>query len=139
MVFVLDLGFSQTGAILEAPQHGPFAAIDVTALHHRAQHRNFSRVVLGRHRQIRTLPVADTSEPTKIAALQFEPFLGLGTAAPAQLELAHGAHLLAKLARHLVLDRHAVAVTPGNERGSITKRRTRAHHEILEDLVERGT
>ena len=139
VIVILDFGLRQRRAAIEAPMHRTQAAIHVAVLDHLAQHADFRGVVLRRHREIRLEPVADTSEPPEIRALQVDPLLGFGAAQLAQLELGRRARLVAaEVARHLVLDRHPVTVPSGHERRAISEHRARAHDEVLQNFVERG-
>ncbi len=139
MIAILDFGLRERRAAIEAPMHRTQAAIDVALLDHVAQHADFRSVVLGRHREIRMEPVADTSEAPKVRALQVDPLLRFGAAQFAQLELGRRARLVAaEVARDFVLDGHPVTVPSGDERGAISEHRARAHDEVFENLVERS-
>ena len=139
VIAILDFGLRQRRAAIEAPMHRAQSAIHVAVLDHLAQHADFRRVVLGRHREVRIEPVADTSEAPKVRALQVDPLLRFGAAQLAQLELGRRARLVAaEVARDLVLDRHPVAVPSRHERRAISHHRARPHHEVLQNFVERG-
>ena len=139
VILILDFGLRQRRTAVEAPMHRTQPAIHVAVLDHLAQHADFRGVVLRRHREIRLEPVADTSEPPKIRALQIDPLLGFGAAQLAQLELGRRARFVAaEVARHLVLDRHPVTVPSRHERRAKSEHRARPHHEVLQNFVERS-
>ena len=138
VIAVLDFGFRQRRAAIEAPMHRAQSPVHVAVLDHLAQHADFGRVVLRRHREIRLEPIADHSQPPEVRALQVDPFLRFGAAQLAQLELGNRARLVAELARYLVLYRHPVTVPSRHERCAISHHRARSHHEVFQNFVERG-
>jgi hypothetical protein len=96
-------------------------------------------LVSGRHREIRTLPVAEHTETLEVAALLLD-LLGreraAGRAERVGVELLPGPPVLLLDG---VLDGQTVAVPAGDIGCVVTLERARLDDDVLEDLVERVT
>ena len=93
--------------------------------------------VVGGHRQVRVLPVAEDAETLELLALDFDPFLGVSPALLADLGLAHLALSLAEFLVDLQFDRQTVAVPARHVRGVEALHTLALDDDILEDLVQR--
>jgi hypothetical protein len=118
--------------------HRPQAAVDVAAFDELAKHRDDPGFVVGCHRQVRAVPVAEHAEALEFLALDGDELLRVGAAPAADVELRQLAQLAAEILRDLVLDRHAVAVPTGDVRRQEARHGLRLHHDVLDDLVEPG-
>ena len=79
-VFILDLGFSERRAAIEAPVDRLEAAKDVALFKQHAERADLVGFVARGHRQVRTLPIAQHTEALKIFLLPLDLFGRIGTA-----------------------------------------------------------
>ena len=95
------------------------------------------RLVIGGHRQVRVLPVAEDAETPELLALDFDPFLGVSAALLADVCLAHLALLVAEFLVDFQLDRQAVAIPARHVRCVEALHAFALDDNVLEDLVQR--
>ena len=144
LVLVLDLGLGQRGLAVHAPVHGLETLVDEAPAHEAAELPHDRRLVGGRHREVGPAPVAEDPEPPKLRALDVDEPERVRPAAAALLGGIHRAPDIApslvetELLVDLVLDGQAVAIPPRDVDGVVAQHRPRLHHDVLEDLVERG-
>ncbi len=140
VVVILDLGLGQRGALHHRPHHRLGAAIEQAVggeLHDLA---GDLRLGIEAHGGIGMRPVALDAEPLELLALDVEPVLGEDPAFLAEFDDRHlvlVAALGAVLLLDLPFDRQAVAVPAGDVVGIMAERALGAHHDVLQDLVER--
>ena len=136
LVGVLDLGFSQGGAAIEAPVHRLEALEHEALLDHLGQGADFTGLVGEVHGLVRVVPVAQHAQADELGLL---PFDLLGGVLAAQLAGTVGSQVLAVGDLDLVLDRQAVAVPARHIRRIETGQGLGADNHVLENLVQRMT
>ena len=134
LVLILDLRLRQGGLRAVGPLHRLLGLIDRAVLHQFREDPQDARLVGGIHRQVGVLPIAENPEPAEGTALDIDVIQGeLGAAAADLRGLEAGGFL-----HDLELDRQAVAVPARHEGRGETRHGFGFHHQILEQLVERG-
>ena len=134
---VLHLGVGERRAAVDAPVDRLLAPVDEVLLDEGAQGADDRRLVAVAHREVRPLPVAEDAEALEVLPHLPDAALREAAALPAHVGHAHPAPRAPAAAVHLQLDRQPVAVPPRHVGGVEAGHRARAHHEVLEDLVER--
>jgi len=138
---ILNFGLGKRGLLHRRPHHGARAAIQ------KPVHREFVQLAhdLGfggeRHRGVGVHPIAHAAEPLELFALHADPVRGEGAALVAQFahrDFVFAFALGAVLLLDLPFDGEAVTVPARHVRRVEPEHLARAHHEILQDLVERG-
>ena len=137
MLLVLDLGFGEGGAVVDAPVDGLEALVDEALL---------EEVVEGlercgprsreRHGQVGLVPAAEDADALELGALQVDVLLGVGAAGVADGEGVHLQLFAAELLVDLDLDGQAVAVPAGDVGGVEAGHGLRLDDEVLDALVE---
>ena len=137
LLLVLDLGFGERRAAVEAPVHGLHALVEVAVGDDAAEGAQLLRLVLRRHGEVGMVPVTQHAEALEVGALQIDLLVRKGAAGGAE---GAGVQLVARpavLFLDLQLDRQAVAV-PARHVGRIEAvERARLDDDVLEDLVDR--
>ena len=136
VVGVLHLGFGQRRFIERAPEDGLFPLVDGSGCDDLAELANDGGLVVGRHREIRTIPVAQDSEPFEFVALDVDEFLRVLATPLADLDLAHPLFLRPQVLQHLMFDRQAVAVPARDVRRVAAGHGLELDDDVLEDLVQ---
>ena len=137
MIFVLDFGFRQRGAVVEAPIHRLASAVDV-ALFHEIQERAGDRgLVFMAHGQVGIIPTAENAEALEIFLVLLDVTQG---ELPAHLSKIGRRHFSfsAQLFFHLRFDGQAVAIPSRHVRGVMARHALGLDHEVLEDFVQPG-
>ena len=139
-VVVFHLGISQRGFFHGGPHDRLGTAIQLAALGKLQQFRNNGRFRLEIHGEIRLFPIRADAQPLQLFALHVHPMLGIGAAFGAEFHRRH--IVLVQLFRaigffHLPFDGQAVAIPTGDIGRILAQQRLRAHHRILQDMVER--
>ena len=137
MVLVLDLGFGQRRAAVDAPVHRLLALVDEAALDELAERARDVRLIPRVHRQVVVVPVAEDHQPLELVGHHVDEAPGVVAAGAADVGDRHVALLRPKLAIDLQLDRQAVAVVARHVGHVEAGHRPRLDDEVLQDLVER--
>ncbi len=138
LVAVLDFGLGEGGMAAFAPMDGLAAPVDRAVEVHLLEYLDVARLVSGREREVRMIPIGVDAEALEAFALHVDVLLGPLAAQAAQGRLVDGGHLVGA-ERHLdhMLDGLAVAVPPWDVGRIETALGMAFYHEILEDLIER--
>ncbi len=142
LLLVLDLGLGQRRLAVHAPVHGLEALVDDAATDEAPELARDHRLVGGRHREVRVVPVTEHTQPPELLPLDVDVLAGELSAAAPLLDGVHGlAHVdrrrvEAELLVHLVLDGQAVAIPARHVDRVEAEHRARLHDHVLEDLVE---
>ena len=137
VILVLDLGFGQRRAAVDAPVHRLLPLVDEAALDELAERPRDVRLIARVHRQVVVVPVAEDHQPLELARHHVDEAAGVVTAGAANLGHRHVALLRAELAIDFQLDRQTVAVVARQVRRVEAGHRPRLDDEVLENLVER--
>ena len=144
LVLVLDLGLGQGGLAVHAPVHRLQALVHQVAPHEAPELARDRRLVGGRHRAVRVLPVTEDPETTELSPLDVDELGRVLATAPPLLERIHRlAHVDRRLVEsqlhvHLVLDGQPVAVPARHVDRVVPEHRAGLDDQVLQDLVERG-
>src|SRR5713226_8649043 len=144
LVLVLDLGLGERRLTVHAPVDRLQPLVDETAADEASELARDDRLVVGRHRDVGVLPVAEHAEAHELVPLDVDEAQRVLAAFTSLLDGVHGlAHVgrgrvEAELLVHLVLDRQPVTVPAGDVDRVEAEHRARLHDEVLEDLVEHG-
>ena len=136
MVLVLDLGFSQRRAAMDAPVHWLLAFVDEPLLDEFSQRARNRRLISEIHRQIGIRPVAENPQALELRGHCADEPLGVRATRAAEFGDRHVALLRAELAVDLQLDWQPVAVVAWLVGRVIAGHRPRLDDEILEHLVQ---
>ena len=137
MILVLDLGFGQGGATVNAPVHRLLAFVNEAPIDEAPERASDRRLVPEIHRQIRFIPGAEHAEALKLRGHRADKSFGVRTARATEVGHGHVPLFRPELAVDLQLDRQPMAVVADDERCVETGHRTRLDDEILQNLVER--
>ncbi len=136
VILVLDLGFSQRRAAMDAPVHRLLALVDQATFDELAQRPCDVRLIPRVHRQVVVIPVAEHHQPLELGRHHVRVAAGVLAAGAADLGDRHVALLRPELAIDLELDRQAVAVVARQIGHVEARHRARLDDEVLQDLVE---
>src|SRR5215212_2826114 len=137
VIRVLDFGFSQRGAAMDAPVDRLLPLVHEPSLHETAERPCDGRLIAKVHRQVGMAPLAEDREALELFGHDPDEALRVRAASPPDVGERHLALPGAQLAVDLQLDRQAMTVIPGHVRRVPSRHAPGLHDEILEDLVER--
>ena len=141
VVVIFDLRLGQRRLLDRRPHHRLGAPVEASVHQELAELADDLGLGRGAHGGVGVVPVADHPEALELASLHVDPVLGEGPAVGAEAAHRRGVLVLALLAVRLLdlpFDRQAVAVPARHVDGVLAQHLLRAHHDVLEDLVERG-
>src|SRR5204863_7139704 len=104
LALVLELGFGERGAVVDAPVDGPATLGDVALLPEELEDLDDAELVLRVDREVGPLPVAEHAERLELLALDVDVLAREVEAELADLRLGHGPRLGSELLGDLVLD-----------------------------------
>ena len=133
LVLVLDFGFSERRAAVDAPVARFEAPISQPVLPDAADRTDLGALGRRVHGAVRVFPVAQDAEALEIFFLALDLLGGVGAAERA---LVIGFEVAAVLLLDLVLDRQPVAVPAGSVGRVEAGHRLGLDHQVLEDLVD---
>ena len=136
VVFVVHLRLGERGTAVRTPVHRLLALVDHSLLDEPAEGPHDGGLVVGRHRQIRSVPGAEDTEPLEAGRLQPDELLRVPPAGAAEVGHAHLALLPAELSLHLQLDRQPVTVPARHIRRIEPRHRPRLDDDVLQHLVQ---
>ncbi len=139
MIRVFDLGFGQSGAVLDAPVHRLEAFVDVAAVEEIDERAGDYRLIVRAHGEIGIVPLAEDAEALEIGALEIDVLFGVLAAGAADFDGGHVRLFAAELAIDLDFDGQAVAIPAGDVGRIEAGHGARLDDEILQDFVERGS
>ena len=137
MILVLDFGFRERRAAVDAPVHRLLAFVDEILRDEAAERARDRRLVLEVHRQVRRVPGAEDAEALELLAHRADEALRVRAARAAEIGDRHLTLLRTELAIDLQLDRQPVAVVADDVRRVEAGHRSRLDDELLQDLVHR--
>ena len=136
-LLVLDFGFGEGGAVVDAPGDGLEAFVDEAVLEEVEEGLGDAGLVVGVHGGVRGGPAAEDAEADELLALEVEVFLCVLAAGAADLDGIHFELFAAELLVDFDLDGKAVAVPAGDVRGVEAGHGLGFDDEVFEGLVER--
>jgi hypothetical protein len=110
VIFVLDFRFRQRGSTVDAPVDRLLALVDDAALDELSQGAHDICLVTEVHRSVRTTPLAEHRETTKLIRHDADEPFGRRAAGAADVGHRHVALLRPELAVDLELDRQSMTV-----------------------------
>ena len=137
VVFVLDLGFGQGGAVVDAPVDRLQAAVDEAFLKKAVRTPPGSGLRSARHGLVGRFPAAKAADALKLRGLQVDVLLRVGAAGIQDRGSRHLQLLAAQLLVDLDLDGQAVAVVAGDVGGVEAGHGLGLDDEVLQALVQR--
>ncbi len=139
MVVVFHLGLGQRSAAWDAPIDRLLATIDEALLHDVREEAQFVGLVFLVEREVRMVPIAEYAEAFELCALEIDVFARVGVTGGTNGRGIGGSVAgLAQLLRDLELNRQPVAVPARHVRRAEAAQRFVLHHDVLENLVQRG-
>ena len=138
---ILDFGIGQRGLLHRRPHHRPKTAIQKPVLHELHRLARDHRLGLEIHGGIGPLEIADLAQPLNLFALHLQPMAGKDAAFMAQHILGNvvlGAAFGAEFFLHLPFNGQAVTIPAGHIRRVLAQHALRAHHKVLQDVIEAG-
>ena len=136
MVRVLDFGFGEGGAVVDAPGDGLEAFVDEAVLEEVEEGLGDAGLVDRVHGGVGLEPAAEDAHADELGALEVEVLLGVLAAGAADLDGVHLELLAAELLVDFDLDGEAVAVPAGDVGGVEAGHGAGFDDEVLEGLVE---
>ena len=139
-VVIFHLGIGQRGFFHGGPHDRLGTAIKLAAFGKLQQFGNDGRFRLEVHGEIGFFPIGADAQPLQLFALHVHPMLGIGAAFGAEFHRRHIVLVLLFRAVgffHLPFDGQAVAIPTGDIGRILAQQRLRAHHRILQDMVQR--
>ncbi len=135
-VFVFKFRFSEGRLIRNRPVHRLERPVDQAFSHEVG--KNFERgcLELGIHREVRIVVVGEGEQPFHLSALELDVFLGIVSAAFANLNGHHSASFVAQFLHDFVFDGEAVTIPAGDVGHIKTRHGACANDEVFEDFVE---
>ena len=138
VLLVFDFGFSEGSLIVDTPVNGARALVDKTSFDKAREKARRLGFVVVRHRNVRIVPLAEDSQPLKIAGLPLQSIGREFATRTSDAKRRHAQFLLAKLALDMKLNRQTMTVVAGNVGRVVTEHRARLNDEVFQDFVERG-
>ncbi len=136
LVLILHLGLGQGGAAVQAPVHRLETAHHMAVLDDARQYAQLLSLERRIHRQVRAIPIRQHAETAEVGALPFHLLHRILATLGAELGgIELHAHL-AVLLFHLLLDRQAMAIPAGHERGIVAVQARGLHYDVLQRLVD---
>ena len=118
-----------------APKDWLFLAVNEAFFHETGKRTDHSRFIRRIERQIRMIPITQNTEAFELAALDVDEFAGVFLRAAAHF----GWRKTGRRFDHAKFDGQTMAIPPRNKRRAKSSHRTRLHHKIFKNLVERGS
>ena len=134
LVLILDFGFSERRAAIQAPVDRLQALVEVALFENFAEGADFVGFGLEGQRQVGIVPFAEDAQADEILFLALDLLVGKGAA-----EFAHlvGGDVLAVQFLDLMLDRQSVAVPAGHVGRVEPGQRFRTDDDVFQNLVDR--
>ena len=136
MHLVLDLGFGEGGAVVDAPVDGLEAAVDEAFFEEAVEGLESAGLVVAGHGLVGLVPAAEAADALKLRGLQVNVLLRVGAAGLEDRGDRHLELFAAQLLVDLDLDGQAVAVVAGNVGRVESGHGLRLDDEVLQALVE---
>ena len=133
---VLDFGFGEGGAVVDAPVDRLESAIDESLFKEAVEGLEGAGFVVAGHGLVGLVPAAEASDAFKLRGLQVNVLLRVGAAGSEHLRNRHFELFAAELLVDLDLDGQAVAVEAGNVGGVEAGHGLRLDDEVFQTLVE---
>ena len=137
MLLVLDFGFGEGGAVVDAPGDGLEAFVDEAVLEEVEEGLGDAGLVDGVHGGVGLGPAAEDAHADELGALEVEVLLRVLAAGAADLDGIHFELFAAELLVDFDLDGQAVAVPAGDVGGVEAGHGLGLDDEVFEGLVER--
>ena len=134
LVLILDFGFSERRAAIQAPVDRLQALIEIALFENFAEGADFVGFGLEGQRQVGIIPFAEDTQADEVLFLALDLLVGKGAA-----EFAHlvGGNVLAVQFLDLMLDRQTVAVPAGHVGRVEPGQRFRTDDDVFQNLVDR--
>ncbi len=136
VVGVLDLGFGERSAAVDAPVHRLLAFVDEPLLDEASERPGDGRLIPIVHRQVGCVPGTEDAQPLELFGHRADEALGVGAARAAELGHAHLALFCPELFIDFQLNGQAMAIEPDDVRCVVAGHRFRFDHQLFENLVD---
>src|ERR1017187_9675325 len=133
-LLIFNFGLGQRGLSAGAPENRFLRLINEILFNEDGEGAKNLGFIFGIHGEIWIFPVAEDAEPFELLALKIDIFARESFRFLAHFERRQ----IARLFDDFVLDGQTVAVPTGNIRRAFAEHGLRFHHEIFQNLVERG-
>ena len=133
---VLDLGFGESGLVVDAPVDGAEAFVDEALFEEVVEGLDDAGLVLERHGEVGVVPAAEDADALELGALEVDVLLRVLAAGATDGDGLHLEFFAAKLFVDFDLDGEAVAVPAGDVGGVEAGHGLGLDDEVLDALVE---